>query len=198
VYVWYHRRYARITVIHRDFPKATLCSFCKITVSHCDSDISTILPNIGEIMLDRNEKLFFYGFVEDRWLFWSIEQVGCFMFGIIELYDEWKLYWGLVWWQALDYVIAEARRHRIRLLLTLVNNLQAYGGKDQYVKWAWQEGTGLSSSNDSFFYDPSIRSYYKTYVKVSHLYPFFFFLEFWHNTMLMSILCLLFCRTFQL
>ncbi|WJX44875.1 Mannan endo-1,4-beta-mannosidase 2 [Trifolium repens] len=67
--------------------------------------------------------------------------------------------------KALDYVIAEARRHRIRLLLTLVNNLQAYGGKDQYVKWAWQEGTGLSSSNDSFFYDPSIRSYYKTYVK---------------------------------
>jgi hypothetical protein len=52
--------------------------------------------------------------------------------------------------------------------------LQAYGGKDQYVKWAWQEGTGLSSSNDSFFYDPSIRSYYKTYVKVSHLYPLFF------------------------
>ena len=71
-------------------------------------------------------------------------------------------------WQALDYVIAEARQHGIRLLLSLVNNLQAYGGKTQYVKWAWQEGVGLSSSNDSFFFDPSIRKYFKNYVLVSH------------------------------
>ncbi|KAL4359799.1 hypothetical protein AHAS_Ahas08G0113500 [Arachis hypogaea] len=67
--------------------------------------------------------------------------------------------------QALDYVIAEARQNGIRLLLSLVNNLQAYGGKTQYVKWAWEEGVGLSSSNDSFFFDPSIRSYFKNYVK---------------------------------
>ncbi|OIW08366.1 hypothetical protein TanjilG_03042 [Lupinus angustifolius] len=67
--------------------------------------------------------------------------------------------------KALDYVIAEARQHGIRLLLSLVNNLQAYGGKTQYVKWAWQEGVGLSASNDSFFFDPSIRSYFKNYVK---------------------------------
>ncbi|XP_038694810.1 mannan endo-1,4-beta-mannosidase 2 [Tripterygium wilfordii] len=67
--------------------------------------------------------------------------------------------------KALDYVIAEARRHGIRLLLSLVNNLQAYGGKTQYVKWAWEEGIALSSSNDSFFFDPSIRKYFKHYVK---------------------------------
>ncbi|XVF01999.1 hypothetical protein REPUB_Repub04eG0138500 [Reevesia pubescens] len=66
--------------------------------------------------------------------------------------------------KALDYVIAEARQHGIRLLLSLVNNLQAYGGKTQYVNWAWQEGVGLSSSNDSFFFDPSIRKYFKNYV----------------------------------
>ncbi|KAM7275247.1 hypothetical protein ACFE04_017113 [Oxalis oulophora] len=67
--------------------------------------------------------------------------------------------------QALDFIIAEARRNGVRLLLSLANNLQAYGGKTQYVKWAWQEGIGLSSSNDSFFFDPSIRKYYKNYVK---------------------------------
>ncbi|KAK4438658.1 Mannan endo-1,4-beta-mannosidase 2 [Sesamum alatum] len=67
--------------------------------------------------------------------------------------------------RALDHVIAESRRYGIRLILTLVNNLQAYGGKTQYVKWAWEEGVGLSSSNDSFFYDPSIRRYFKNYVK---------------------------------
>ncbi|RAL41687.1 unnamed protein product [Cuscuta campestris] len=67
--------------------------------------------------------------------------------------------------RALDHVIAEARQHGIRLILCLVNNLQAYGGKNQYVKWAWEEGVGLSSSNDSFFYDPTIRHYFKNYVK---------------------------------
>lgn len=71
-------------------------------------------------------------------------------------------------WQALDHVIAEARKQGIRLLLSLVNNLQPYGGKTQYVKWAWEEGVGLSSSNDSFFYDPSIRHYFKNHVKVIH------------------------------
>ncbi|MQM22906.1 hypothetical protein Taro_055965 [Colocasia esculenta] len=67
--------------------------------------------------------------------------------------------------KALDGVIAEARTHGIRLLLSLANNLQPFGGKTQYVKWAWEEGLGLSSSNDSFFYDPSIRIYFKTYLK---------------------------------
>lgn len=77
------------------------------------------------------------------------------------------IFYGWILWQALDHVIAEARQQGIRLLLSLVNNLQAYGGKTQYVKWAWEEGVGLSSSNDSFFYDPSIRHYFKSYVKVN-------------------------------
>ncbi|KAE8703418.1 Mannan endo-1,4-beta-mannosidase 2 [Hibiscus syriacus] len=66
--------------------------------------------------------------------------------------------------KALDYVIAETRQHGVRLLLSFVNNLQPYGGKTQYVDWVWKEGIGLSSSNDSFFYDPSIRKYFKNYV----------------------------------
>lgn len=68
--------------------------------------------------------------------------------------------------QALDKVVVEARRHGIRLLLSLVNNLDAFGGKSQYVRWAWEEGISLTSSNDSFFFDPAIRSYFKVYLKV--------------------------------
>ncbi|KAK9150123.1 hypothetical protein Syun_008432 [Stephania yunnanensis] len=67
--------------------------------------------------------------------------------------------------KALDHVIVEAKRYGVRLLLSLVNNLQPFGGKTQYVKWAWEEGVGMSSSNDSFFYDPYIRRYFKKYVK---------------------------------
>lgn len=71
--------------------------------------------------------------------------------------------------QALDHVIAEARKNGIRLMLSLVNNLHAFGGKTEYVKWAEKEGVALSSSNDSFFYDPTIRRYFKNYVKVIFL-----------------------------
>ncbi|XP_042401377.1 mannan endo-1,4-beta-mannosidase 2-like [Zingiber officinale] len=67
--------------------------------------------------------------------------------------------------RALDWVIVEAQRHGVRLLLSLVNNLENYGGKTQYVKWAWEEGLGSSSYDDSFFSDPSVRSYFKTYLK---------------------------------
>lgn len=72
--------------------------------------------------------------------------------------------------QALDRVIVEAQKHGIRLLLSLANNLDAYGGKTQYVKWAWEEGIGTSASNDSFFFDPSIRGYFKTYLRVNTLF----------------------------
>jgi hypothetical protein len=69
--------------------------------------------------------------------------------------------------QALDRVVAEAGRHEVRLILSLANNLEAFGGKTQYVRWAWEEGVGLSASNDSFFFDPAIRDYFKVYLKVS-------------------------------
>ncbi|KAJ0965171.1 hypothetical protein J5N97_026309 [Dioscorea zingiberensis] len=67
--------------------------------------------------------------------------------------------------QALDYVIYEARRNHIRLILCLVNNLNAFGGKAQYIRWAQAAGENVSSSTDSFFSHPTIKGYYKDYVK---------------------------------
>ncbi|WOH12139.1 hypothetical protein DCAR_0831638 [Daucus carota subsp. sativus] len=67
--------------------------------------------------------------------------------------------------KGLDYVIVEARRHRIQLILSLVNNLNAFGGKAQYVRWAKEAGINVSSSNDSFFSNTVIKNYYKAYVK---------------------------------
>lgn len=69
--------------------------------------------------------------------------------------------------QALDYVIVEARKNRIRLILSLVNNLNAFGGKAQYVRWAEEAGVNnVSSFDDSFFSHPTVKDYYKAYVKV--------------------------------
>lgn len=68
--------------------------------------------------------------------------------------------------QGLDYVIVEARKNGIRLIFSLVNNLNAFGGKAQYVKWAQDAGINISSSTDSFFADSTIKGYYKAYIKV--------------------------------
>ncbi|KAH9605362.1 hypothetical protein KSS87_011741 [Heliosperma pusillum] len=67
--------------------------------------------------------------------------------------------------EALDYVIVEARKNGIRLILSLVNNLDVFGGKKQYVKWAQEAGVNISPSADPFFSDSTIKGYYKAYIK---------------------------------
>ncbi|KAJ4826692.1 Mannan endo-1,4-beta-mannosidase 6 [Turnera subulata] len=67
--------------------------------------------------------------------------------------------------RGLDYVIVQARKNGVRLILSLVNNLNAFGGKTQYVRWAQEAGINISSADDSFFSHPVIRGYYKDYVK---------------------------------
>ncbi|MED6219574.1 Mannan endo-1,4-beta-mannosidase 6 [Stylosanthes scabra] len=66
--------------------------------------------------------------------------------------------------KALDFVVSEAKKYRIRLILSLVNNWEAYGGKAQYVKWGTSAGLNLTSDDD-FFSHPTLRSYYKNHVK---------------------------------
>ncbi|TVU11454.1 hypothetical protein EJB05_45040, partial [Eragrostis curvula] len=52
-----------------------------------------------------------------------------------------------------------------RLILCLVNNLDHFGGKAQYVQWAQMAGVNVTNSTDSFFSHATIRGYYKDYVK---------------------------------
>ncbi|KAJ3680959.1 hypothetical protein LUZ60_015448 [Juncus effusus] len=66
--------------------------------------------------------------------------------------------------KGLDFVVSEARRHKIRLILCLCNNWEDYGGKSQYVKWAKELGLDLNSDDD-FFCDETIKDYYKSFVK---------------------------------
>ncbi|CAK7343526.1 unnamed protein product [Dovyalis caffra] len=66
--------------------------------------------------------------------------------------------------KALDFVVSEAKKHKIRLILSLTNNWEAYGGKAQYVKWGKAAGLNLTSDDD-FFSHPTLRSYYKAHVK---------------------------------
>lgn len=74
---------------------------------------------------------------------------------------------GSIWCQALDYAIYEARRNHIRLILCLLNNLNAFGGKDQYVRWAQEAGFNVNTSSDAFFSFDVIRGYFKNYIDVT-------------------------------
>ncbi|GJM88267.1 hypothetical protein PR202_ga04307 [Eleusine coracana subsp. coracana] len=68
--------------------------------------------------------------------------------------------------KALDYVVSEARKYRIRLILPLTNNWDGYGGKARYVKWARDAGVNVTSDDD-FFSDQTVKTYFKNHVKVS-------------------------------
>ncbi|KAK1360223.1 Mannan endo-1,4-beta-mannosidase [Heracleum sosnowskyi] len=65
--------------------------------------------------------------------------------------------------QGLDFVIYEARRHGIKLILSLVNNYEDYGGKNQYVNWARDQGEHITSDDD-FFSNPVVKGFYKNHI----------------------------------
>jgi len=60
--------------------------------------------------------------------------------------------------QRLDYVLASARRHGIKLVIPLTNNWNDFGGMDQYVRWA------RGSYHDDFYSNPVIRGWYKDWI----------------------------------
>lgn len=66
-------------------------------------------------------------------------------------------------------MISEAKKYKIRLILSITNNWDAYGGKAQYVKWGKAAGLNLTS-DDEFFSHTTLKSYYKAHVKVTIFY----------------------------
>ncbi|EXC32463.1 Mannan endo-1,4-beta-mannosidase 5 [Morus notabilis] len=66
--------------------------------------------------------------------------------------------------QGLDFVISEARKYGVKLILSLSNNYEDYGGKAQYVQWARNAGVPVSGEDD-FYTNAVVKSYYKNHVK---------------------------------
>lgn len=62
-------------------------------------------------------------------------------------------------------MVSEARKYKIRLILSLVNNYDSFGGKKQYVQWARNQGQNIAS-DDEFFTNPVVKGFYKNHVKV--------------------------------
>ncbi|KAI3980905.1 hypothetical protein MKX01_025470 [Papaver californicum] len=66
--------------------------------------------------------------------------------------------------KGLDFVISEAKRNGIYLILSLVNNYNDYGGRKQYVQWARDKGQYLQSDDD-FYTNPLTKAFYKNHIK---------------------------------
>ncbi|WP_204002221.1 cellulase family glycosylhydrolase [Virgisporangium aurantiacum] len=60
--------------------------------------------------------------------------------------------------QRLDYVLASAKRHGIKLIIPLTNNWNDFGGMDQYVRWAG------GSYHDDFYTNATIKGWYKDWI----------------------------------
>ncbi|HEX2984397.1 MAG TPA: cellulase family glycosylhydrolase, partial [Ignavibacteriales bacterium] len=65
--------------------------------------------------------------------------------------------------QALDYAVYKAKENGIKLILTLANNSDDFGGIAEYIKWAGAYLRGSYSHND-FFKNDSIKTWYKDYI----------------------------------
>ncbi len=59
---------------------------------------------------------------------------------------------------SMDYVVSEAGKRGIKLIITLVNNWDDFGGMNQYVKWA-----GLTG-HDLFYTDASVKALFRVYI----------------------------------
>lgn len=62
--------------------------------------------------------------------------------------------------RGLDYLLDEARKREIRVLLALTDNWQATGGADQFVGWAGGD------VHEQFFSDPQAKQLFKAHLKV--------------------------------
>jgi mannan endo-1,4-beta-mannosidase len=60
--------------------------------------------------------------------------------------------------QRLDFVVAEAGKRNIKLVLPLVNNWNEFGGMNQYVRWRGGQ------YHDDFYSDLTIRAWYKQWI----------------------------------
>ncbi|XP_052619816.1 mannan endo-1,4-beta-mannosidase 4-like [Lactuca sativa] len=67
--------------------------------------------------------------------------------------------------KGLDFVISEAKKYGIHLILSLVNNWDDFGGKKQYVQWARDHGGQYLNSDDDFFTNVVVKGYYKNHLK---------------------------------
>lgn len=64
----------------------------------------------------------------------------------------------------LDYVIQQAEKNNIKLIITFTNYWEAFGGMDQYIKWYKEAGGTENLNRDDFYTNETCKQWYKDYV----------------------------------
>ncbi|CAL9122542.1 unnamed protein product, partial [Musa textilis] len=65
--------------------------------------------------------------------------------------------------QGLHFVIWEAQKRSVRLILSFVNNFQDFGGRARYVQWARDAGVAVNGEDD-FCTNLVVKGYYKNHI----------------------------------
>ncbi|URE12005.1 Mannan endo-1,4-beta-mannosidase [Musa troglodytarum] len=69
----------------------------------------------------------------------------------------------LLYDQGLHFVIWEAQKRSVRLILSFVNNFQDFGGRARYVQWARDAGVAVNGEDD-FCTNLVVKGYYKNHI----------------------------------
>lgn len=64
----------------------------------------------------------------------------------------------------LDYALFKAKELGIRVIIPFVNNWNAFGGIDQYVRWRTVQDPAFVPYHDRFYTDPVIRQWFKQWI----------------------------------
>ena len=109
--------------------------------------------------------------------------LNVFSYTHVVLMFVYLLIFGVVLVQALDFVVSESHKYGNRIILSLANNYDKFGGTTQYVQWDRNARQNINSI-DSFFTNPTVKGYYKnhlTLTKSINLYFYFIiYLSFFH------------------
>ncbi|WCJ22572.1 Mannan endo-1 4-beta-mannosidase 4 [Euphorbia peplus] len=66
--------------------------------------------------------------------------------------------------KGLDFVISEAKKNGIYMILSLVNNFGDYGGRPRYVEWAKERGQNVAGDDD-FYTNSLVKQFYRNHIK---------------------------------
>jgi mannan endo-1,4-beta-mannosidase len=66
--------------------------------------------------------------------------------------------------QRLDYALFKANQLGLKVIIPFVNNWNAFGGMDQYVRWRTVQDPTFVPYHDRFYTDPLIRRWYKMWI----------------------------------
>ncbi|GBF97528.1 mannan endo-1,4-beta-mannosidase-like [Raphidocelis subcapitata] len=67
--------------------------------------------------------------------------------------------------KGLDWVVAESAKRGLRLMMTLTNFWEDYGGFPQYVRWSRRLAADAPAKGEEFYDDPVCQRMYRTFIK---------------------------------